>query len=406
MVQIQGGEHMYQEHMPMPVKVEQAIEAPPGLAPPSNAQTSTSDEYSLGEQVLALRSDGSWSLGKVAEITDDKVTVVCGNGVKQVRKEKLHMLLRKVDKADSQPLKEAALMSQHKMALEAENCRLVHENMMMRMQACTQGTAASMMQDPHGYMCNPWGIPAAACPPSQDEGNWLVNKVLSKVNGQKNRKTKNGKTAEDSWGSASVTTGCGSIGMSSLGTASMGAASWGAASWGTMTTGTASASLNFGGEKEPVVHNALADTLPHERTTVMMRNIPNNVTREQLLKIIDEEGFQGAFDLLYLPVDLKNKVGLGYALVNFVSNEKAVSFSEYFTGFSDWKMQSEKVCAVKWSDALQGLEEHVERYRDCPVMHESIPDEFKPVLFKDGERVPFPEPTKRIRAPRPWSRRN
>jgi len=399
MVQIQEGEHMCQE-MPTPVKVEQAIEgppgllteAPPGLAPPSAAQTSTSDEYSLGEQVLALRSDGSWSLGKVAEITDDKVTVVLGNGVKQIRKEKLHMLLRKADNADSQPLKEAALSAQHQMALKAENARLFHENMMMRMQA-----EATMMQDPHGYMCNPWGIPAAACPPQQDDGNWLVSKVMSKVNKNKSK----GKKTEDSWGSASVTTGCGSIGMSSLGTAS-----WGAASWGTMTTGTASASLDFAGEKEPAVHNALADTLPHERTTVMMRNIPNNVTREQLITIINDEGFQGAYNLLYLPVDLKNKVGLGYAFVNFISNEKAQSFSEYFTGFSDWKMQSEKVCEVKWSDALQGLEEHVERYRDCPVMHESIPDEFKPVLFKDGERVPFPEPTKRIRAPRPWSRRN
>jgi hypothetical protein len=69
-------------------------------------------------------------------------------------------------------------------------------------------------------------------------------------------------------------------------------------------------------------------------------------------------------------------------------------------------MQSEKVAAVTWSDAMQGLDEHVERYRDCPVMHESIPDEFKPLLFKDGVRVPFPKPTKKIQAPRPWSRRH
>lgn len=397
MVHVQGGEHLYKE-LPMPMKVEQVteemIEAPPGLEPCSLPSKSTSDEYALGEEVLALRSDGSWSLGKVADITDDKVTVVLGNGVKQVRKEKLHMLLRKVEKPEAQPLKEAALIDQHKMALEAENARLVHENMMMRMQAFPmQGAHASMMQDPHGYMCNPWGIPAAACPALDDgtQSNWFVSNVLGgKKNkrGQKNTREK----AESSWGTASAST------------TSMGTSSFGAASWGTMTTATASMAL--AGEEEPAIHNALSDTLPHERTTVMMRNIPNNITRDKLIKLINDEGFQGDYNLLYLPVDLKNRVGLGYAFINFVGNEQAQNFSKHFTDFSNWNMESEKVCEVKWSDALQGLEEHVERYRDCPVMHESIPDEFKPVLFKDGERVPFPEPTKRIRAPRPWSRRN
>jgi len=87
------------------------------------------------------------------------------------------------------------------------------------------------------------------------------------------------------------------------------------------------------------------------------------------------------------------------------TSQDAKAFSTHFTGFTRWNMQSEKVCQVVWSDAMQGLDQHVERYRDCPVMHESIPDEFKPVLFKDGVRVLFPEPTKKIRAPRPWSRR-
>jgi hypothetical protein len=227
------------------------------------------------------------------------------------------------------------------------------------------------MQDPHGYMSNPWGIPDAACPTQTKKGS-LASKLMSKIGGKK----KGDSSDMGSLGSISTASGESSLGQSSS------------------------------GDDEPKVINALSMTLPHERTTVMMCNIPNNVNREQLLALVNDAGFQGRYNLVYVPIDLKYRVGLGYAFLNFVSNEGAEAFSQHFQGFKDWSMKSEKVCEVKWSDALQGLDEHVERYRDCPVMHESIADEFKPVLFKDGVRVPFPEPTKRIRAPRPWTRRH
>ena len=31
-------------------------------------------------------------------------------------------------------------------------------------------------------------------------------------------------------------------------------------------------------------------------------------------------------------------------------------------------------------------EAHVERYKNSPVMHKSVPDEYKPVIFADGVR--------------------
>lgn len=138
----------------------------------------------------------------------------------------------------------------------------------------------------------------------------------------------------------------------------------------------------------------------------MMRNIPNNYTRSMLLDLVHGEGFEGSYDLVYLPIDFKNRVGLGYAFINLVSHEVAERFRVHFTGYCRWSAQSEKVCEVSWSDALQGVGAHVERYRNSPVMHETVPDECKPVLYKDGQRVPFPEPTKRIRAPRQWPRRH
>jgi hypothetical protein len=140
-------------------------------------------------------------------------------------------------------------------------------------------------------------------------------------------------------------------------------------------------------------------------TTVMMRNIPNNYTRELLLNLIDDYGFRGCYDLVYLPVDFKTEFGLGYSFINFTDSESAERFRIVFEGFRDWSVLSEKVCEVLWSEALQGVADHVERYRNSPVMHETVPDEFRPALFRDGQRIAFPAPTKKIRAPRLWSRR-
>lgn len=135
------------------------------------------------------------------------------------------------------------------------------------------------------------------------------------------------------------------------------------------------------------------------RTTVMMRNIPNDYTRKQLLDLIDKQGFATCYDLAYIPVDFKKWVGLGYGFINFVSTEEAERFMQHFNGFSKWSIRSSKRCEVSWSDALQGLEENVERYRNLHVMHPSVPDDFKPALFNNGKRIPFPLPTRKIRAP-------
>jgi len=139
-------------------------------------------------------------------------------------------------------------------------------------------------------------------------------------------------------------------------------------------------------------------------TSAMMRNLPNDYTRSMLLDLLRSEGFGGTFDFVYLPHDFRSCSGLGYAFVNFNSLDSARQFREDFTGFNRWAVASDKVCEVTWS-SLQGLEAHIERYRNSPVMHESIPEEQKPALFEGSDAVPFPPPTKKIRLPRHWHRR-
>mmetsp|Transcript_27611 Transcript_27611/g.47949 ORF Transcript_27611/g.47949 Transcript_27611/m.47949 type:complete len:466 (+) Transcript_27611:69-1466(+) len=135
-------------------------------------------------------------------------------------------------------------------------------------------------------------------------------------------------------------------------------------------------------------------------TTVMLRNIPNNMTRDQLDKLLKSHGFEGLYDFLYLPWDFHRLAGLGYAFVNFETHEYAQWAIEHFQGFAEWGFASDKVCEVCWSSPHQGLQAHVERYRNSPVMHADVPEKYKPLLFINGHRTPFPPPTKKIRAPR------
>lgn len=143
-----------------------------------------------------------------------------------------------------------------------------------------------------------------------------------------------------------------------------------------------------------------APTGPVTNTTLIVRKIPKSYTRDQLLALMDQEGFSAAYDLVYLPIDFATRTGLGYAFVNFTTEENATRFIEHFQGFSDWSTPSKKSCEVSLSNELQGLEAHVDRYRSSPVMHESVPDEFKPAIFVDGIRGEFPPPTRPIKQPR------
>merc|ERR1740130_729230 len=136
------------------------------------------------------------------------------------------------------------------------------------------------------------------------------------------------------------------------------------------------------------------------RTTVMIRNLPESYSRTLLLQLLDAQGFFGRFDFVYLPVDFKHQRNLGYALINLVSPSEALRLTSHFQDFANWGLASEKICSVGWCSPQQGLEAHVERYRNSPVMHESVPEEWRPMLLSHGVPIQFPPPTLKIKAPK------
>merc|ERR1719384_1088623 len=99
-------------------------------------------------------------------------------------------------------------------------------------------------------------------------------------------------------------------------------------------------------------------------------------------------------------MDFRTHAAMGYAFVNCVTPSAAEHLWRCLDGFCKWTLPTSKVCKVSWSDPHQGLDAHVKRYRNSPLMHESVPDSYRPVLFSHGVRVPFPPPTKRVKPPR------
>lgn len=132
-------------------------------------------------------------------------------------------------------------------------------------------------------------------------------------------------------------------------------------------------------------------------TTVMMKNIPNNYDQNSLFELLSLHGFYGQCDFIYLPLDFKSRVALGYAFLNFTSHAVAVRAFSTFDGFTTWKGNSSKVCKVAWSETHQGQEANIRLVQNSPMNRRRVPDMFKPMIFKHGKRVKFPPPANKPR---------
>jgi hypothetical protein len=126
-----------------------------------------------------------------------------------------------------------------------------------------------------------------------------------------------------------------------------------------------------------------------ECTTMMLRNLPCNFLREDLIRQMNKLGFAGLYNLVYMPIDFKTAVGMGYAFVNLVSTDVVPRFVLALDGFKNWPIKSQKVCTVQLSKT-QGLDANVSRYRNSPGMGDNVPERFRPVLFNGTSRIPFP----------------
>ena len=92
-----------------------------------------------------------------------------------------------------------------------------------------------------------------------------------------------------------------------------------------------------------------------ERTTVMIRHIPNKYTSEALLDELNTI-CKNKYDFFYLPLDNENECNLGYAFINFVHPLHIVHFYHIFKA-RKWKLyKSNKECDLSFAK-FQGKSE-------------------------------------------------
>jgi hypothetical protein len=140
------------------------------------------------------------------------------------------------------------------------------------------------------------------------------------------------------------------------------------------------------------------------RTSVILKNIPEGCDRGILMKTLKAENFLNSVNFLYLPMafDRKETASFRYAFISFTAPDTAKRFVNHFSGFTNWDQALPNVgsgCIAEWC-ALQGCAAHIARYRNSPMMHPSVEDQFKPILLHRGQRLPFAPPTMEIKPPR------
>ncbi|KAG6386436.1 hypothetical protein SASPL_155338 [Salvia splendens] len=134
-----------------------------------------------------------------------------------------------------------------------------------------------------------------------------------------------------------------------------------------------------------------------EATTVMIKNIPYNCRRKELIRMLDsfcknqnarnetqETPSPYAYDYLYLPMDFWTRKSRGFAFVNFTTSRAAWEFhdSVHLTNWGfhhrpNWLKKIEIVCAK-----IQGMEDILCHFSES--VFECETDEYLPVCFSPG----------------------
>ena len=113
------------------------------------------------------------------------------------------------------------------------------------------------------------------------------------------------------------------------------------------------------------------------RTTVMLKNIPNSYSQDDILRIISDD-FENQFDYLYLPIDFKFQLNVGYCFVNLDRPKTVARFVMLFKGV-EWE-GSKKVADVTYA-RTQGRKALLAAARNSKVSKTQHDPRLKPVVL-------------------------
>lgn len=111
------------------------------------------------------------------------------------------------------------------------------------------------------------------------------------------------------------------------------------------------------------LRSATEHDLTEQFTTLMLRNVPNCYSQTDLLRELEQLGFGGAIDFVYLPLDKCSRACVGYSFVNFTSPSTARQFLERCQGhrFAQYGKNKEAAVSVAHLQGLAANLAHFER---------------------------------------------
>lgn len=135
----------------------------------------------------------------------------------------------------------------------------------------------------------------------------------------------------------------------------------------------------------------------HKVKTVVIEGLPQDCTREVLVREIMRRGFRHTFNRLHLPKDPAAGKCLGYSVINFYQHEDAVRFRDSFN-MKAFSRADKLVLRVKPAET-QGLQQSASRFLknkdveappDYSAEHDLLPTELLQRLLSEAPRQKSP----------------
>lgn len=107
---------------------------------------------------------------------------------------------------------------------------------------------------------------------------------------------------------------------------------------------------------------------PGQATTLMLRSLPPRLGQRALMDELDRFGFEGEYDFLYIPLNLRTMTNVGFGFVNFVRADVANRFLEMLECGGIRRRNGKlgrQVCASLAH--IQGLEANLKHYENSAV---------------------------------------
>jgi len=165
--------------------------------------------------------------------------------------------------------------------------------------------------------------------------------------------------------------------------------------------------VGFGSDEELLVETLRsnycgADEIPDGPVlTLMLRNVPRDMTTEQLVAEVEEVLPKGSYDFIYLPQDMRRGGNVTFAFVNFVDEVSALRAFFLLSG-RVWRSGSNvRPCSVVTS-RRQGLSRNLAHCLDRAgrLRHRGNP----PLLFANGRSIALQDAAAELPKPPPRSR--